>query len=72
LLSGLEVGAETGGAVADEVTGAESELPAGSIWAATGGGGGDETGGDAAGVAASLERGARSTGASLASPGPSR
>ena len=63
-----------GGAAADAATGADSELPAGSTWAGTGngGGGGDESGGGVAGVASSLERGARSMGASLASPGPSR
>jgi hypothetical protein len=58
-----------GGAVPD----ADSALPAGSICAAGGaGGGGGEAGGGAAGVATSLERGARSTGASIPSPGPSR
>lgn len=67
---------ETGGAAADAATGADSALPAGSIWAAAGagggGGGGGAAGGGTAGVAASLERGARSTGASITSLGPSR
>ena len=65
---------ETGGAAADAATGAGSALLAGSIWAAAGAGGagGGEAGGGSAGVAASLERGARSTGASITSLGPSR
>jgi hypothetical protein len=64
-----------GGADAAALLAGESPLPAGSSWGAddgAGGGGGGEAGAGAVGAASSVARGARSTGASPASSGPSR